>query len=76
MSVTHWAERRSLFRERFQDMNDDVDVEEYRRGYEAGKGAGIALTAMRSMTSFAESDDYQRGYRHAQEGRSFDPYRD
>ena len=50
-----------------------MDIDEYRRGYEDGKGASVLLTAMRSTTSMLESDDYQRGYRHAQEGRDFDP---
>lgn len=49
------------------------NIDEYRRGYEDGKGAGILLTAMRAPTAILDSDDYNRGYRHAQEGREFDP---
>ena len=49
------------------------NIDEYRRGYEDGQNASIALTAMRSTTAIFNSDDYNRGYRHAQEGREFDP---
>ena len=49
------------------------DIDEYRRGYEDGKEAGILLTAARSMTSILDSPDYLKGYEDGASGRDFDP---
>ena len=60
-----------------------TDIDEYRRGYEAGEEAakedvasriGGALGSMGLRDSIAgESEDYQRGYEDGVAGRAFSP---
>ena len=49
------------------------DIDEYRRGYEAGKDASVLLAPLEAIDYLSASEDWQKGYEDATSGQPFDP---
>lgn len=50
-----------------------MDIDEYRAGYEAGKEASVLFAPLEALDYLSASEDWQKGYEDATQGRPFDP---
>lgn len=58
------------------DSTTAVNVNEYRRGYEAGREAGPLSQLGDALFAITNSADYTRGYKDGHQGRDFNPERE
>lgn len=49
------------------------DIDEYRRGYEAGEEASVLLAPLEAIDYLSAGEDWQKGYEDATSGQPFDP---
>ncbi len=50
-----------------------MDIDEYRRGYEAGKAASVLFAPLEALDYLSASEDWRKGYEDATSEQPFDP---